>query len=91
MSYVKEHSKNSGSSVKPKRYQLSRLAAAGLEDIYLFGITTFGYVPADHYIDRLVCAFEQISDHPLGMPERKEFAVPVRILPVASHLVIYTL
>ena len=60
-----------------------------LTDIWLYSRQEWGEAQADSYLDELDSCFQLLAESPLIAPERREFRVPVRIHPHASHLVIY--
>lgn len=69
--------------------RLSLRAEADLIDIYLFGVERFGVAQAEAYQDRIESAFAVIADNPKIARLRKEISPPVRIHPVATHIIVY--
>ena len=45
-------------------YRLSNKASADLEQLYEYGILTFGLRPADEYYDGLLAQMQKIADQP---------------------------
>ena len=71
-------------------YTLSRKAEEDLIAILLDGTQQFGLQQAERYHDHLKKAFEFLADNPFATRERMELAPPIRIHPVGSHIVLYT-
>ena len=70
-------------------YRLSRAADADLVRVYAESYVRFGPNQADAYNDRLFAAFDLIAANPAIARERTEYAPPVRIHPVGTHVVVY--
>ena len=74
-----------------RRYALSRKAEEDIIDIFMYGVTQFGTHQAERYHDLLEKTFQFLAENPEAARERTEIAPPVRIHPIESHIVIYTL
>ena len=74
---------------KPKPYRLRPSALDDLEAIWLYTATQWSVDQADHYIRQLTAGLDLLSGQPEIARERSELVPPVRIHPVASHLIIY--
>ena len=72
------------------RFTLSRLAEEDLIQIYLDGAQSFGQKQAGLYHQLLSQAFHFLADNPLAGPLRTELTPVVRIHPVGTHIVLYT-
>ena len=72
-------------------YTLSRQAEEDIVDIYLAGTERFGIRQAERYHALLEKSFLFLADNPLAARQRDEIVPPVRIHPVGSHLIVYTL
>ncbi len=46
-------------------YRLTQKADQDLTELYLYGITTFGVVQADAYLDSLIAALDALANAPL--------------------------
>ena len=72
-----------------RRIELSPQARLDLEEIALFGITTFGYAQAEAYQDGLVRQFETLAEYPrigLELKERRG----VHRFGYGSHVIFYS-
>lgn len=74
-----------------KPYALSVLAEEDLIRIYIRGATDFGREQASRYHQKLYQTFAFLAHTPQAGPERLELRPAVRIYPVGSHIVIYTI
>jgi toxin ParE1/3/4 len=74
-----------------KSYTLSVLAEEDLIQIYIRGAADFGRKQASHYHQKLHQACDFLARTPQAGPERLELFPAVRIYPVGSHIVIYTI
>jgi toxin ParE1/3/4 len=74
---------------KPKPCRLRPSALDDLEAIWLYTATQWSVDQADHYIRQLTAGLDLLSGQPEIARERSELVPPVRIHPVASHLIIY--
>ncbi len=72
-------------------YTLSRKAEEDLIAIFLDSAEQFGLPQAERYHDLLEKAFQFLDDNPWAARERHELQPPVRIHPVGSHIVLYTI
>ncbi len=72
-------------------YRLSRKAEEDILDVFLYGAEQFGLSQAAHYQGQLEKTFDFLADNPRIARERHEIAPPVRIHPIGSHLIVYTL
>lgn len=72
-------------------YMLSRAAEEDLIYIFLYGIDQFGLAQAERYHELLSKTFQFLAENPEVAHERPEITPPVRIHPVKSHLIVYTL
>ena len=67
-----------------------RLApAADLEDIWRYTARNWSIDQADRYTDALVAAFGTLVAMPSIARERREFDPPVRVHPIAQHVIVY--
>ena len=73
------------------RVKYSSKAYRDLVEMKQFGILNFGRVHADAYQAKIKKALKRIGMYPEGARIREELAMPVRILPVGSHLIVYEL
>ncbi|MDX9768367.1 MAG: type II toxin-antitoxin system RelE/ParE family toxin [Ectothiorhodospiraceae bacterium] len=71
-------------------YTLSRKAEDDIISIFLDGAGRFGLQQAERYHDLLERTFRFLADNPLAARERHELIPPIRIHPVQSHIVLYT-
>lgn len=71
-------------------YRLSRKAEEEIIAIFLHTAEQFGLEQAKHYHDLLEKTFRFLADNPLAARERDELEPPIRIHPIASHIVLYT-
>ncbi len=72
-------------------YTLSRKAEEDIIAIFLDGAGQFGLQQAERYHSLLENTFQFLADNPLAARERLELIPPVRIHPIESHLVLYTI
>ncbi|QFT95206.1 Toxin ParE4 (plasmid) [Roseovarius sp. THAF9] len=70
-------------------YQLTPAAQRDLEDIWLYTAQTWSMAQADRYTDIMEDTFDRLLFMPEMARERQEFNPPVRIHPIAEHLIIY--
>lgn len=73
-----------------RRYTLSRKAEEDVIDIFMYGVAQFGLQQAERYHDLLEKTFQFLAENPEAARERVEIMPPVRIHPIESHIVIYT-
>jgi len=73
-----------------RRYALSRKAEEDVIDIFMHGVAQFGIQQAERYHDLLERTFQFLAENPEAARERVEITPPVRIHPLESHIVIYT-
>jgi toxin ParE1/3/4 len=69
--------------------EISRRAAADLEDIHYYGMLHYGVRSADAYLEQLFAEFELIAQFPLSKPERREIRPPIRLAPFKGHHIFY--
>lgn len=74
-----------------RRYTLSRKAEEDIIAIFVQGVTRFGMQQAERYHDLLEKTFQFLAENPEAARERVEITPPVRIHPIESHIVIYTI
>jgi toxin ParE1/3/4 len=74
-----------------KRYRLSRKAEEDIIAIFMYGVSQFGIQQAERYHDLLERTFQFLAENPEAARERVEITPAVRIHPIESHIVIYTL
>jgi len=67
------------------RYKLSRKAEEDIIAIFMYGVSQFGI----HH-DLLERTFQFLAENPEAARERVEITPAVRIHPIESHIVIYT-
>lgn len=72
-------------------YRLSRKAEEDIIAIFLHGVEQFGLHQAERYHDLLEKTFRFLADNPEAARERPEIVPPVRLHPIESHLVVYTI
>jgi toxin ParE1/3/4 len=72
-------------------FTLSALAEEDLIQIYVNGATSFGLDQAHSYHRKLIQVFQFLAENPLTGPVRPELKTKIRIHPVGSHIVLYTL
>lgn len=73
-----------------RRYKLSRKAEEDIIGIFQYGVAQFGMQQAERYHDLLERTFDFLAENPEAARERSEITPPVRIHPIESHIVIYT-
>jgi toxin ParE1/3/4 len=73
----------------PKSYRLRPRARDDLEAIWLYTAARWSVDQADLYIRQLTRGMELLAAMPEIARERIELTPPVRIHPVASHLIVY--
>ena len=71
-------------------WRLTHRAAADLLEIYTTGSLEFGEPVALAYHRQIHGIFDMLAQFPQIARERHDVAPPVRIHPVGSHLVVYT-
>lgn len=71
-------------------YTLSRKAEEDIIAIFFDGARQSGLPQAEQYHDLLERTFRFLADNPLAARERPELAPPIRIHPIESHIVLYT-
>lgn len=57
----------------------------------MYRAAEFGIQQAEHYHDLLENTFQFLAENPEAARERLEISPPVRIHPIESHVVIYTI
>ena len=72
-----------------KSYNLSKSADADFEDIFVYGVLTFGIRQAESYALGLQARFEQIAQHPLLYPEVSQIKAGYRLSVYRSHSIYY--
>jgi toxin ParE1/3/4 len=72
-------------------YRLSRKAEDDILEVFRSGVERFGLHQADRYHAQLETTFQFLGDNPLAARERPEIMPPVRVHPIGSHLIVYTL
>lgn len=73
-----------------RRYRLSRKAEEDVIAAFVYGAAQFGVQQAERYHDLLEKTFQFLAENPEAARERAEITPPVRIHPIESHIVIYT-
>jgi toxin ParE1/3/4 len=73
-----------------RRYALSRKAEEDIIAIFMYGVAQFGIQQAERYHELLERTFQFLAENPEAARERAEITPPVRIHPIESHVVIYT-
>jgi toxin ParE1/3/4 len=76
-------------SVERKPLRLRPSALNDLESIWLYTAAQWSADQADQYIRQLTAGLNLLAGQPEIARERHELNPPVRIHPVASHLVVY--
>lgn len=74
-----------------RRFTLSRKAEEDIIAIFMHGLSQFGIQQAERYHDLLEKTFQFLTENPEAARERMEIMPPVRIHPIESHVVIYTI
>lgn len=70
-------------------YSLSKSADADFEDIFVYGVSTFGIKQAESYALGLQARFEQIAQHPFLYPEVSQIKTGYRLSVYRSHSIYY--
>ncbi len=70
-------------------YKLSARAEDDLAQLYADGLTLFGAVQANAYLDDLFSTLDFLACYPRAARMRSEITPPVRVHPYKSHLIIY--
>jgi toxin ParE1/3/4 len=73
-----------------RRYRLSRKAEEDIIATYMYGVAQFRVQQAERNHDLLERTFQFLAENPEAARERAEITPPVRIHPIESHVVIYT-
>jgi toxin ParE1/3/4 len=73
-----------------RRYRLSRKAEEDIIATFVYGAEQFGVQQAERYHDLLERTLQFLAENPEAARERAEITPPVRIHPIESHVVIYT-
>lgn len=73
-----------------RHYRLSRKAEEDIIATFMHGVAQFGVEQAEHYHDLLEKTFQFLVENPEAARERAEITPPVRIHPIESHVVLYT-
>lgn len=71
-------------------YRVSRAAVEDLIEIFIRGADSFGLDQARRYHRNLFASFAFLAENPRAARVRDEINPPVRVYPVGSHIVIYT-
>ncbi len=71
-------------------YTLSGKAEEDIIAIFMYGIAQFGIQQAESYHDLLERTFQFLAENPEAARERAEITPAVRVHPIESHIVIYT-
>lgn len=71
-------------------FTLSALAEEDLIQIYVNGAASFGLDQARRYHLKLFQIFQFLAENPLAGPVRPELETKIRVHPVGSHIVLYT-
>jgi toxin ParE1/3/4 len=71
-------------------YKLSRKAEEDIIEIFLQGVELFDLQQAEKYHTLLEKSFQFLADNPLAAHLRTEITPPVRVHPIESHIVIYS-
>lgn len=74
-----------------KRYRLSRKAEEDIIAIFMYGVSQFGIEQAERYHHLLERTFQFLAENPEAARDRVEITPPVRVHPIESHIVIYTI
>jgi toxin ParE1/3/4 len=72
------------------RYKLSRNAEEDAIAIFMYGVSQFGIQHVERYHYLLERTFQFLAENPEAARERVEITPAVRIHPIESHIVIYT-
>lgn len=70
-------------------YKLSGKAAGDLENLYVFGVDTFGIDRAERYVAGLLETLAFLSDNPRAPRVRPSLGASTRSHPYRSHLIFY--
>ncbi len=71
-------------------FTLSAIAEEDMIQIYIDGASSFGLEQAQRYHQTLFQAFQFLAENPLAGPIRPELTPEIRIHPVGSHIVLYS-
>lgn len=74
-----------------RRYKLSRKAEEDIIATFTYGAAQFGLQQAERYHDLLEKTFQFLAANPEAARERLEITPPVRVHPIESHVVVYTI
>ena len=72
------------------RYKLSRKAEEDIIAVFMYGVSQFGIQQAERHHEWLERTFQFVAANPEAARERVEITPAVRIHPIESHIVIYT-
>ena len=87
---MKQPGKKREKDSQPPGYTLSRKAEEDIIDIFLWGVEQFGLPQAEHYHTLLEKSFEFLAENPMAAHLRTEITPPVRVHPIESHIIVYT-
>ena len=87
---MKQPGKKRARNMSHPGYTLSRKAEEDIIDIFLWGAEQFGLQQAEHYHTLLEKSFEFLAENPLAAHLRTEITPPVRVHPIESHIIVYT-
>ena len=73
------------------RFTLTVAAEEDLIQIYVDGASSFGLEQARRYHRRLFDSFQFLAENPMAAPLRPELTTEIRVHPVESHIVLYTI
>lgn len=72
-----------------KRFRLSKLAEADLDEMWLYVAADGGADVANHLIDDIVDRIVLLASHPKGGRLRDELSPGLRSFPVKNHIIYY--
>jgi len=71
------------------RYKLFPRARSDLEEVWCYGVKSWGANRADKYIDELNMFFFSLTINPELHKERYEYNAPVRVCAYGDHIIAY--
>jgi toxin ParE1/3/4 len=69
--------------------EISRRAAADLEELFRHSIAEYGQDHAERYYQAILDAFEWLAEYPLAARERPEYRGNVRVHREGAHSIVY--
>lgn len=69
--------------------RISPAARQDIDELYIYGILTYGLRQADAYVAGLRGTINTIAEHPMLGREKDEIRPPVRLVPYEAHHLFY--